>query len=172
MTNAVTYTDFINMIPAGFNGYVLAQLTDEYLVDCWPQEKDGLAGKEAKLLELRVFNPEAEYKLFRSRMGASFKARCIDDSLAEPKRDYFDQEQYLDIDTVRSEETREQGKVVTTGGGEYRLPLRFADLQEAKIWIRYYFDQYESTGQAKIADWRVVEFVGGKNTSQTEEEKK
>lgn len=161
MTTTVTYMDFIKDIPVDFKGYVLAQLTDEYLVGCWPQEKDGLAGKEDKLLELRVFNPEAEYKLFRSRMGAPFKARCIDDSLAEPKRDYFNQEQYLDIDTKRLEEEQNNAEVYATGGGKYSLPVQFDNNNEARIKIRYYFSQYESTGQAKIADWRVVEFVGG-----------
>lgn len=146
-------------------GYVVASLTDEYIVDNWPMMHASLEGKEAKWLEVRVFNAENEIKLFRTSIGKEdFYMREIANEKAKPE-DAFDEVQILDIDTLRSKSLFESvGEVFTTGGGKYFLPLEntIANMENAKVRIRYYLDKYEKTGQARICDWRLVDFEGDK----------
>ena len=136
-------------------GYIIAALTDEYIVDIWPIDSSELISKEEKILEIRVFDDKKECKLSRSNIGKEFSSRRICD--AEEKRDFYDEWQFLDID--ESMPLDEAGKVTATGGGKYKLPLKSST--NAKICIRYYLGEYEATGQARIEDWRVVEFKEG-----------
>ncbi len=143
-------------------GYVVASLTDEYIVDTWPMTKYTLAGKEPKILEVRVFDLQQEVKLFRTGIGTErtflVRHRIDDDSNL---MDFMDEVQFLDIDTKKSKALFEStGKVYTTGGGMYHLPLK--SMENAKIRIRHYIDKYEATGQARICDWRLVDFEGEK----------
>ena len=60
-------------------GYVLAELTDRYIVDKWPLEKTPkfLENHRNKVLEIRVFNKEREVKLFRGDIGREFKMSIL-----------------------------------------------------------------------------------------------
>ena len=142
-------------------GYVLAELTDNYVVDVWPSEhmRELLETQKWKVLEIRVFNSEKEMKLFRGDIGSTFRLRTLDES-GKDTEDYYDEEQYLDIDTRRSAELFQRSQdVYTTGGGQYHLPLN--RMNEARIMIRYHIGKYEDSGQARIEDWRVVDFKEG-----------
>lgn len=138
-------------------GFVLASLTDEYIVDTWPMTKYSLEGKEDKILEMHVFNRDREERLIRTDISKEFKYRQSVDS----DKDYFDEYQYIDIDTKKLQSS-EDGDVVTTGGGKFNLPL---DVKAgARLKIRYYLDKYEATGHVKLADWRMVDLVSAERT--------
>lgn len=141
-------------------GYVIGSLTDEYIVDIWPDMKHStFEGKEDKLLEVRIFNTEQEIKMFRTDILQDFQIRHIDDRL--DGRDYGEESQFLDIDTKKSKLIfEEKHEVYTTGGGKYYLPLE--KMEDAKILIRYYYDSYKDSGQARVCDWRLVDFQEGK----------
>ena len=151
-------------------GYVIAALTDRYIVDRWPlAEGNWPDGK--KVLEIRVFNESGENKLVRGDVSESFRFRSISD--ATDGRDSFDEWQYLDIDTSKGrrreddktavmggEHSEKEGVVTTTGGGSFYFPFE-QDVQpgqNARVCIRYYLGKYEETGQARVEDWRVVGF--------------
>ena len=135
-------------------GFFIAALTDEYIVDSTDHMSEhALDKKSGKLLEIRVFNEMAEYRLFRGDIGSDFYERILSDDDAG---DTFDEVQYLDIDDSVD---LLGGMVQSTGGGKYHLP--FDKKKNAGIRIRYYLDRYETTGQARIRDWRAVEFVEG-----------
>ena len=135
-------------------GYVVASLTDEYIVDTWPMTH---TGKEDKWLEIRVFNTQNEIKLFRTSIGnEKFLVRVIENEDKKPE-EALDEVQILDIDTKRSKELfANTGEVYTTGGGKFFLP--YGEM----VRVRYYLDRYEATGQARICDWRLVDFEGDK----------
>lgn len=135
-------------------GWMLASLTDEYIVDSWPS-KGSHSISEDKLLEVRIFDDNCEHMLFRPDIGSSFSSRTINDG--EDDRDHYDEIQYLDIDTKKGIDT--DGKVTTTGGGKFTAPVNNTD--DARVRIRYYLGKYEETGQARVEDWRVVEFLEG-----------
>ena len=154
----IKMADFVKKIPDIFNGYVAAQLTDEYVLGSWQNKRSELCNNESKVLEIRVFDANCEYRLFRGNIGKAFIYREINDKNEgkEPYKDYWDEDQYLDIDTAASSESFiENGEVRTTGGGRYSLPL--VDMTDAMVTVRYYFGCYDS-GQAKISDWRLVGF--------------
>ena len=151
------------------DAFIVASLTDEYIVDHWPDmkgiasngERNTLSGKEDKILEIRIFNEEEERKLFRGDIGRSFHERRISDS--DLKEEYYDESQLLDIDKKRSEESfSKTGRVRTIGGGSYYLPL--PTMEEARVLVRYYLSRYEDSGQARISDWRLVKFQNEKRS--------
>lgn len=72
--------------------------------------------QEDKLLELRAFDENSEYRVYRSTVDKPFFERKIDDETDD--MNCFDEEQYIDIDSTRLE-----GNVrYTTGGGKFHLP--------------------------------------------------
>ncbi len=144
-------------ISSDMTGYILASLTDEFIVDTWPMNKYALDGKEDKILEIRIFNTSKEERLFRSDISKDFIHRTADDI----GKDYFDEYQYLDIDTNLSSNL-DGNIVMTTGGGIFNLPVSVKE--NAKIKIRYYLDRYNDTGHVKLSDWRLVDFISGERT--------
>ena len=160
-----TYTEYLEKCKSLANGYVVAAMTHRYLVDTWPMKEDEI--NEEKLLEVRVFNKDMDLKLFRSDISKEFTCRLINDKTGEyyaetdkilDYSDYSDEYQYLDIDTQESKNSFKKNKMVrTTGGGIYRLPMNTMD--DVMVQIRMYFDKYTQTGQARVFDWRVVDFV-------------
>ena len=127
-------------------GYVLAELTDCYIVDSWPlvRTPELLDNQINKVLEVRVFNKEREAKLFRGDIGRAFRMRILDEK--GKNVEYYDEEQYLDIDTKRSAKLfNDTHEVYATGGGRYYLPLM--SMEDAKIVIRYYFGKYDQPAQ-------------------------
>ncbi len=150
-------------------GFVFAMFTDGIVFERWPFWEEGKSTarealerfrtKEEKLLDIRLFNREKELRMFRGNIGGTFLGRVLED---EPglfdEAVYFDEEQYLDIDTKRSETLfAGEGKVRATGGGIYRLPLK--RFENAKVKVRNYLGYYENTGQAYVKDWRLVELI-------------
>ena len=74
----MTYSDFKNKYSNVENGYVVAAMTDNYIVDTLPLKNEKII--EEKLLEIRVFNTEMEAKLFRGDISREFSYRLIDDA--------------------------------------------------------------------------------------------
>ena len=137
-------------------GWIIAASTDRYLVDTWPMTRYSETDiSEDKILEIRVFNTGAENRLCRPSISSEFTNRCINDT-KEDQDDCFDEVQYLDIDEEMSNNSRD-GMAVTTGGGKYYLPLN--KMHDAKVRIRYYLGRYEETGQVRVRDWRILEFI-------------
>ena len=154
----MTVDDFVNIAKNEIKtGYIIAALTDEYIVDRWSLENadNVLKDKNGKILEVRVFNDVKECKISRYDISEVFNYRRICD--IEEKCDRYDEWQFLDIDDSISKD--EDGRVTSTGGGKYKLPLD--SKENARILIRYYLGRYELTGQARVEDWRVVEFKEG-----------
>lgn len=151
----MTWHEYLEKALVIKDGYVVAALTDEYIVDTWPMVYSSFDGKEERILEVRVFNKDKEYKLLRPDISTDFYFRDSD-SLRE--KDTFLEAQYLDIDTVLSEKL--PGKTVeTTGGGKYNLPIEMTN--SAQIMIEYFVDRDEESGQARVCDWRLVGFEEG-----------
>ena len=158
----MTVTNFLDKYTEeAKNGWIIAALTDKYLVDRADSEKAGRYIRENadKVLDIRIFDKSAEHRLFRTVIGDNeFYQRSIYDfGEKRDSRDHYDEVQFLDIDEKKG---HEGGFVKTTGGGRYYLPLN--SIVDAKIRIRYYLGEYESSGQARIMDWRIVELMEGK----------
>ena len=158
--------DFLKKAEQMKDAFITVSLTDEYIVDFWPDmngcskngEKHTLNGKEEKVLEIRIFNADQERKLFRGDIGRRFHEGVISDQ--ETGLDFYDETQLLDIDEKRSESLfQESGRVMSMGGGSYFLPLK--SMKDARVRIRYYLDCYPESGQARICGWRLVQFTNG-----------
>lgn len=115
------------------------------------------------LLELRIFTSDMELKISRLNIGEDFRWRYIDDPAFEQvlyyeadeflhqlKNRVYDEEQYLDIDSNKSNGLC----YVTTGGGPYTLPVENAE----KIRIRNYLE-YDENGIVTIPDFRIIGFI-------------
>ena len=152
----MTVRDYINTVNQTIsNGWIIAALTDEYIVNEWPLQETDLIAKEEKILEVLIFNESEECKLSRSDIGKPFAFRRLSDR--DDNRDTYDELQFLDIDETKDKDAVD--RVTSTGGGKYKLPL--TNIKNARIRIRYYLGKYDATGQARIEDWRIVEFMEG-----------
>lgn len=121
---------------------------------------------EEKLLELRIFNSEFEARWKRTALGKKWFIRIKDDKNAEDKLDVIDYSYYLDIDFSSCKD----GSFTTTGGNKrYTLPTDLSTREivngsankkrtivDNKLFIRCYVEYYSETGQAYIADWRMM----------------
>ncbi len=151
--------EFLNSA-ADMNGYVVAALTDRYVVDFWPMQNDTLEGSEDKALEIHIFNRDEERRLFRSDISKDFCEVVISEGENDGGK-YFDEYQYLDIDDTKVGGSVNGGfEVRSTGGGKYFVPL--PRIKNACVHIRYYLGKYSQTGQSRIEKWRLVDFVEGK----------
>ena len=142
----------------GDNTFFVAQYTDKFDIGIWNED---IIENTNKLLELRVFDKDKEWKLFRSDIGKDFSYRLQgeDDNKGEGV-DYFDEIQLLDIDTKRL--SKDSRKMCTMAGGEYNLPKYIDDLDRAAIIVRHYFGVDNESGQAFIRDYRLVDFGSAK----------
>jgi hypothetical protein len=144
----------------GDNTFFVAQYTDKFDIGIWNED---IIENTNKLLELRIFNKNKEWKLFRSDIGKDFSYRCQREDNNDKKEeglDYFDEIQLLDIDTKRS--PKDSRKMCTMAGGEYNLPKYIDDLDRAAIIVRHYFGVDNESGQAFIRDYRLVDFESAK----------
>ena len=145
-------------------GFIVAALTDEYIVDKWPMMNSTIEDKFDKALEIRVFDDNKEIKLFRPDIGQDLKLRVIDDNDLSPGVESFVQEQYLDINSAVSKKNSSTGKlgmttVQTTGGGSFFLPIDTErNTDDVKVIIKYYITKDQDSGMAKIVDWRAAGF--------------
>lgn len=120
------------------------------------------------LLELRIFNDNAEFRAYRSIMGNEFKCRVADDEYFKSNLNgsgfdqlfynrIYDEKHYLDIDKNKTTEMKDGYTCfTTTGGGKYTLPVK-AD--KRRIKLRNYINYSPETGNLQIADQRAVEFL-------------
>ena len=153
--------EFIESAYSLENAWIIAALTDQYIVD---QKSETclrtLEENAEKVLEIRIFNNECEYKLFRTDIGKPFTCRVIKEEDIEKEiiegNNFFDENHYLDIDNTKPLDT--EGRVTTTGGGKYKLPIDIKS--RPTIRVRYYLGKYPESGQARIEDWRIIEFIG------------
>jgi hypothetical protein len=142
----------------GDNTFFVAQYTDKFDIGIWNKN---VIENTNKLLELRVFDKDKEWKLFRSDIGKDFSYRSQgeEDNKGEGL-DYFDEVQLLDIDITKSSKGKKM--MCTTAGGKYNLPKDISDLDRAAIRVRHYFGVDNESGQAFIRDYRLVDFESAK----------
>lgn len=137
------------------HGYAVIMCTDCFEVMEYPQEETEIFLAEnwkERLLDVRIFDSKKEYRMFRGDVGKPFSETILDDRLG----DYFDDEQYLDIDAKRSANIfTENKKVKATGGGSYSLPL--TDFENVKLIIRNYLG-YDERGHAYVKAIRLIDF--------------
>lgn len=134
-----------------------AELENKSIFAIWTDHADFLFDisgvQEDKLLELRAFDENSEYRVYRSTVDEPFFERKIDDEADDKK--FFDEEQYIDIDSTRSEGNLRY----TIGGGKFHLPP--ANVNATKIVIRNYA-KFDDDGVASVCDWRIVELKEAK----------
>ena len=109
-----------------------------------------------KLLEVRLFSDKDELLINRTMIGAEHEFSWRVASEDDGSRDYIVKYQTLDIDSEKTSEG-EYGnlKLMTTGGGEYELPIsRNID----RVKIISYIDYDSKDGMAYIYDNRLVGF--------------
>ena len=131
-------------------------IMDRYFVKVANQETIQAEDITKELLDIRIFSPEGEIRLWRNNYIQDFKCRIVVDDSEMAIEQYLDEEQSLDIDANRSE--RLKGQYITTGGGRYTVP--FKDVNPKKIKIRNYLDYY-TTGQVYIKDYRIISIGEG-----------
>ena len=159
---------------------ILAQCTDELIIEKLSEYYDFAFDELFRHgFDIRVFSEKGELHLFRASIDKDFCARLVLDEDID-KEKYYDQDQFLDIDTTKSDKLRELAKTTThvpqtiqidkdksdklqklavaTGGGEYHLPI--SNFKDAKITIRN-FVKYDEVGRAYVSDWRIVNFIEG-----------
>lgn len=136
--------EVINKVNSLTGRYILAIFTDK--VDFVNELKD-----VDNLLEVRVFNEEGEFRAYRDVLCSEYKSREIID---ESEYDgYFDQTQYLDIDTTKC--LPSDTEKTTIGGGIFHMPEDVAE--KMMLNVRYYY-RYNDDGVAEKCDWRLVGF--------------
>lgn len=151
------------------DGYMYAAFTDKIMLCKWDNGKLGEDREEEcaenfdKFLEIRVFDKTQEYRLFRPNIGRQTKiySRYINDADNNTEYgDYFDEKQFIDIDSDsrKSIAKGDYAIVTSTGGGRYELPCSYNNANDYKIVIRNYIKYYEKSGQAYVSDWRMVGF--------------
>lgn len=131
----------LDLADGGWDG-VLAIFTDcvRWTAPC-EFDKDRLDN----LLEVRAYHRSAEAHAVRTMLDSDFAYRLAKDDSYDW---HFDDAQYLDKNDQKS-----CGRTyVTTGGGEYKLPVENA----TKVLIRNYVCHDEHDGMARIVDFRIV----------------
>ena len=136
-----------------------------YAFAIWTDRADFIIDKKAdlyegRLLEIRCFDETGEFRAVRPTPDLSFSEREItsDESWADG---YYDEAQYLDIDTARSNK-KADGWIYATGGGRYHLPE-----DAGMIMIRNYY-RYDEEGIARKYDWRLVKFTDNETIGKEE----
>ena len=160
----------------GFSsGYLYVVWTDRQpQIEKWTlnEEKQSRMAKHMdKVLEIRLFDKDSEFRIFRTALGKAFYERLISDE----GRDVIEERQYLDIDSAKSVVETEEHQyldidsatgavekgithVTATGGGRYDLP--FVCGADQRIIIKNYISYHEETGQAYVSDFRLAGFEG------------
>ena len=110
----------------------------------------------SRILEIRVFTEEKEYRAFREALADDFQYRLLDDTGKKlTPYDVYDEEQFLDIKSCKM---LDNGFTcfTTEGGGEFRLPT---DERITKVTVRTYLSEDPRTGLSCAGDWRIVKFA-------------
>lgn len=136
----------------------VSKLENKIIFAIWTDHADFLSGiddlQEDKLIELRAFDENSEYRVYRSTIDREFYERFAEDTEIS-ESEYFDTEHFIDIDSNFNQGNTRK----TTGGGIYHLPLTCANA--TKIVIRNYVS-YDDDGIASVFDWRIVRLKEGK----------
>lgn len=106
-----------------------------------------------KLLELRVFDENGEFRAYRDLLGKPFKCREINKDNENQFAGSFKENQYLDIDTTKTFEDKTIKQA--TGGGQYHLPEDVKS--KTMLKMRYYYC-FNDEGIAYKCDWRLAGF--------------
>lgn len=156
--------DFFREAESADNGNVIALFTDEVYVDDWNAKKretvkTKIQERKDSLLELRIFDENREVKLFRSEIntGSKISIRVIDDNNSGYE-DYYDENQFLDIDTTSISDSDGMWNIQATGGGNYYLPQSVGEIGDLTLKVRHYISKYPHSGKAYVMDWRCVGF--------------
>lgn len=118
--------------------------------------------QDKKLLEIRVFTEQMEYRAFREYEGQDFRTRTRDDTDRQlTDYDKYDEEQMLDIIMPEKARTTEiDGKAftcfTTEGGGKFTLP-GLNNIEKVKV--RTYLTTDPANGLTYAGDWRIVKFI-------------
>ena len=159
--------DFEQCISSADNGYIFIMTTEKIDFCKASEEVYACDGERKKFfrqgLEIRIFDEKNEWKWFRTGIDKSYSFRRMTDD-EETEKDtlhWWNESQYLDIDTDRTEKERKSGKldkrkVYATGGGQYPLPIE--EYYDTKIRIRNYLGEDDDTGELYVKDWRLVGF--------------
>ncbi len=117
---------------------------------------DGGSPDESKLLEIRVFNSQKEYRAFREYRTDDFLTRLIDDTGRDltPYYNVYDEEQLLDAVHSETPGSPEFTRFAAEGGGVCSVPGK----NVGKVLLRTYIAEDPSTGLSWAGDWRIVEF--------------
>lgn len=119
-----------------------------------------------KLLELRVFNENREYRAYRDNLSElSFEERIVSD---DPKKysSCYDELQYLDRDDKRITAEGKGNELFATGGGRYFLPEKA--IKKRKVLVRTYL-KADDYGMEYAADWRIVGYRDAALTSEEDQ---
>lgn len=146
--------EFRNKVKGSIGSYVYIAAKDRMIriADYSDELLSDLEDYSTKIEEVRVFNTECEYKLFRTRDGFAIRER------SDSKADFMTQLQFLDIDTSKPVANN---IVYATGGGRYELPesvLVKNDLGKLGLIVKYYIRRDETADRACIFDWRCAGF--------------
>ena len=110
-----------------------------------------------KLLEVRAFDKNSEFRAYRDVVSAGFKTRSNQDDVKDIKYDgYYDQAQYLDIDTKIVVDKDNPRIKATIGGGAFTMP---SDVQNRELLVVRYYYRFNDNGIARICDWRLLDFT-------------
>lgn len=136
----------------------LAKISEKHILAIWTDKADFVdkVTDIDKLLEVRVFDANEEFRAYRSVVGNEFKCRELNDNISFADG-AFDEAHYLDIDTTCNSQA---GLKHTTGGGIFHLP---DDVTLTMIKVRNYY-KFDEDGVARKCDWRLVGFTDKEDT--------
>ena len=134
----------------------LSKLSYRYKLAIYSDHADFISEvtEPEKLLELRVFDENGEFRAYRDLLGKPFKCREINKDNENQFAGSFKENQYLDIDTTKTFEDKTIKQA--TGGGQYHLPEDVKS--KTMLKVRYYYC-FNDEGIANKCDWRLVGFV-------------
>lgn len=149
------------------NKYYVAYACDAFYSGVCSGNED-IVKDYADLLELRIFDDQAEFLARRSTIGNSFVWRYIDDRELEKRFEqahdpdlppvagmlFMDEEQIIDINTEKSTEKAGETEVISTTGGRFTLPVKN---KEGSVKTRIYLS-YDKDGMATAEDYRLCGF--------------
>jgi len=107
----------------------------------------------SRLLELRVFNLEREFKAVRTQIGKAFKWRIAEEAGVDDEF-YLFETQLLDIDRDKMKGQDFGGEFISMGGGKYSIPAE-PDCDSVELVNYIKFDDY---GNMQFVDFRIKRF--------------
>ena len=149
--------ELIDIIDINLYKYFVAYQTDCFLAGMARDARERV--EFDKLLEIRLFSNDQEFLASRTRIGGDshFQWRIASEEELSAQKDYTIRYQSLDIDSDYTEKGENGNlKLMTTGGGNFELPI-----EEGMDSIRVisYISYNEQDGMAYIYDNRLAGFT-------------